>query len=137
VVPAPAFLGYPQKTMKNILIVDDDERIRQLLLEELGDEGFQVSTARNGHEALSRLAGPEKPDLIILDLRMPGMNGLDTIGFLLKLKMGFPMIIYSAYGSYANDSLAMAADAYVVKSSDLSELKNRVHELTDGCPGQG
>jgi hypothetical protein len=43
-----------------------------------------------------------------------------------------PMIVYSAYGSYVNDSLAMAADAYVVKSSDLSELKIRVHELAKG-----
>lgn len=123
-------LRYSQLAMKKILIVDDDARIRQLLSEELEDEGYHVSTVSNGREAISHLSLREKPDLIILDLRMPGLNGLDTIGFLLKLKLDLPMIIYSAYGSYINDSLAMAADAYVVKSSDLSELKNRVSELT-------
>lgn len=116
--------------MKRILIVDDDAHIRQLLTEELRDEGFLVTAASNGMEALAQLARPERPDLVILDLRMPGMNGLDTIGFLLKLRLGLPVIIYSAYGSYANDSLAMAADAYVRKSSDLSELKSRIQELT-------
>lgn len=128
--------------MKKILIVDDDVHIRHLLKEELSEEGYRVETASSGHEALARLSGSDRPDLVILDLRMPGMNGLDTIGFLLKLRPGMPMIIYSSYGSYMNDSLAMAADAFVVRSSDLSELKNRVHDLAGhsrdpGCIGPG
>jgi DNA-binding NarL/FixJ family response regulator len=60
---------------------------------------------------------------------MPEMSGLETMGFILKLKYKLPVIIFSAYSGYRNDALAMAADAYVVKSSDLSELKKRVHEL--------
>jgi DNA-binding response OmpR family regulator len=116
--------------MKKILLVDDDVRIQLLLREELEDDGYQVSTASNGKEALYLLNKSEKPDLVILDLRMPGMNGLETMGFILKLKYKLPVIIFSAYGSYRNDSLALAADAYVVKSSDMSELKKRVHELT-------
>jgi two-component system, response regulator, stage 0 sporulation protein F len=116
--------------MKRVLVVDDDIRIQQLLMEELEEDGYQVSIASNGKDALSLLAtDPEKPDLVILDLRMPKMDGLETIGFMLKLKLNLPVIIFSAYSSYRNDPLAKAADAYVVKSSDLSDLKVKIHEL--------
>ena len=116
--------------MKRVLVVDDDIRIQRLLIGELEEDGYQVSTASNGKEALFILTtAPERPDLVILDLRMPGMSGLETIGFMLKSKIHLPMIIFSAYSSYRNDPLAMAADAYVLKSSDLSELKVKIHEL--------
>lgn len=116
--------------MKRILLVDDDIRIQRLLAEELEEDGYRISTARNGKDALSFLTTvSEKPDLVILDLRMPKMNGLETIGLMLKLKLNIPVIIFSAYSSYRNDPLSMAADAYVVKSSDLSELKVKIHEL--------
>jgi two-component system, response regulator, stage 0 sporulation protein F len=116
--------------MKRVLVVDDDTRIQQLLMEELEEDGYQVSIASNGKDALSFLVSdPERPDLVILDLRMPKMDGLETIGFMLKLKLNLPVIIFSAYSGYRNDPLAKAADAYVVKSSDLSELKVKIHEL--------
>ena len=57
------------------------------------------------------------------------LDGLETIGHIIKLRFELPVIIFSAYSSYKNDSMAMAADAYVVKSSDFSELKKKVHEL--------
>ena len=116
--------------MKNILLVDDDKHIRELLTEELEDDGYQISTAPNGKKALSLLTtAPERPDLVVLDIKMPKMDGLETIGFILKLKIDVPVIIFSAYSGYKNDVLAMAADAYVVKSSNLSELKEKIHEL--------
>jgi CheY-like chemotaxis protein len=116
--------------MKRILLVDDDIRIQRLLMEELEEDGYQVSTASNGNDALYLLtSNHERPDLIIMDIRMPKMNGLETIGFMLKLKLNLPMIIFSAYSSYRNDPLAMAADAYVVKSPDLSELKTTIQTL--------
>ena len=116
--------------MKRILLVDDDAHIRQLLAEELQEDGYAVSAAGNGTEALSLLKGEEKPDLVILDLRMPKMDGLETIGNMVKLKLEVPIIIHTAYSSYRNDYLSMVADAYVVKTSDLTELKKKVHELT-------
>ena len=117
-------------TMKRVLVVDDDILIQRLLREELEEDGYQISTASNGNDALYLLTSDhERYDLVVLDLRMPKMNGLETMGFMLKLKLNLPVIIFSAYGSYRNDPLAMAADAYVVKSSDLSELKVRIHEL--------
>lgn len=116
--------------MKRILLVDDDAHIRELLTEELQEDGYAVSAANNGMEALSLLKGEEKPDLVILDLRMPKMDGLETIGSMVKLKLEVPIIIHTAYSSYRNDYLSMVADAYVVKTSDLTELKKKVHELT-------
>jgi two-component system response regulator len=115
--------------MKRILLVDDDKHIQTLLREELEDDGYQVSTASNGREAISKLSRT-KTDLVILDLRMPEMNGLETMGLILKLRFKTPVIIFSAYSTYRNDSLAKAADAYVVKSSNMSELKKKVQELT-------
>ena len=116
--------------MKYVLVVDDDVYIQKLLREELEEDGYAVYTVSNGKEALSALMdNPLRPDLVILDMRMPGMDGLETIGHILKLKFELPVIIFSAYSSYKNDPLGMSADAYVVKSSDLSELKRRVQEL--------
>jgi CheY-like chemotaxis protein len=116
--------------MKRILLVDDDLKIQRLLCEELEEEGYAISTASNGKEALSILRTDlKRPDLVIMDLRMPEMDGLETIGFMLKLKLNLPVIIFTAYNGYRNDALAMAADAYVVKSSNLSELKVKIHEL--------
>ncbi len=117
-------------SMKKILVVDDDTHIQRLLIEELEEDGYQVSTTSNGKEALALLMNEyEKPNLVILDLRMAEMNGLDTIDVILKLQFRFPVIIFSSYSSYRNDPSALAANAYVVKSSDLSELKKKVHEL--------
>jgi len=115
--------------MKSILLVEDDIAIRHLLTDEFNDEGYRVESVPDGKEALERLKKGERPNLIILDIRMPRMDGLETMGHLLKMKLDLPVIIYSAYPSYRNDYLAGAADAYVVKTSNLSELKNRVQSL--------
>jgi CheY-like chemotaxis protein len=117
-------------TMKSVLVVDDDILIQRLLREELEEDGYAVSTVSNGREALSALKdGFHKPDVVILDLRMPSMDGLETMGHILKLRYELPVIIFSAYTSYRDDPLGRSADAYVVKSSDFSELKKKVQEL--------
>lgn len=115
--------------MKQILIIEDDRNIQELLRQELNDEGYSTSIASNGKEALSILKNSDKPDLIILDLRMPAMDGFETMGHILKLKNETPVVIHTAYPSYKDDALAMAADAFVVKSHDLSVLKNAIFQL--------
>jgi two-component system, response regulator, stage 0 sporulation protein F len=116
--------------MKTILVVDDDDAIRTLLKDELLDEGYNVLTASNAREALKMVA--EEPlDLVILDIRMPGMDGLEALPRILGLKEGLPVILNSAYTQYQESFMSWAADAYVVKSSDLSELKAKVKELTE------
>ena len=114
--------------MKTILVVDDDEAIRILLQEELSDEGYQVITAGNARDALKKVE-EEALDLVILDIRMPGMDGLEALPRILGLKEGLPVILNSAYTQYQESFMSWAADAYVVKSSDLSELKGKVKDL--------
>jgi len=112
-------------------LVEDDKNVRRLLTEELNDDGYAISTAADGKEALSMLKKKdnEKPDLIILDLRMPKMDGFETMGYILKSRQETPVIIHTAYSSYKNDVMVMAADAYVEKSHDLTKLKDVIKEL--------
>jgi two-component system response regulator (stage 0 sporulation protein F) len=114
--------------MKKILVVDDEEAIRTLLKDELTDEGYQVIIASNAREAL-KLVDQEPLDLVILDIRMPGMDGLEALPRILGMKEGLPVILNTAYSQYRESFMSWAADAYVVKSSDLSELKAKIKEL--------
>ena len=87
--------------------------------------------AGDGVEAMSLLQAEDarNPDLIILDIRMPRMDGFETMGHILKLKEATPVVIHTAYPSYKNDALAQAADAFVVKSHDLTALKEAIRSL--------
>ena len=114
--------------MKTILVVDDDEAIRTLLQEELEEEGYKVLIATNARDALKMVAA-EPLDLVILDIRMPGMDGLEALPRILGIKEGLPVIMNTAYSQYQDSFMSWAADAYVVKSSDLTELKDKVKEL--------
>ena len=114
--------------MKTILVVDDDEAIRTLLQEELADEGFNVIIATDARDAL-KIVETKPLDLVILDIRMPGMDGLEALPRILGLKEGLPVILHTAYTQYQESFMSWAADAYLVKSSDLTELKAKVKEL--------
>jgi DNA-binding response OmpR family regulator len=114
--------------MKTILVVDDDEPIRNLLTEELTEEGYRVLTASNARDAI-KLVENEPLDLVVLDIRMPGMDGLEALPRILGLKEGLPVILNTAYSQYKESFMSWAADAYVIKSSDLSELKAKIKEL--------
>ncbi len=114
--------------MKRILVVDDEERIRSYLTEELTEEGYEVLQAASAPEAL-KIIEQDPPDLVILDIRMPGMTGLEALPRILGLKQNLPVIINTAYSQYQQDFMAWAADAYIIKSFDLTELKAKVREL--------
>jgi len=113
---------------KKILLVEDEESLRLLYEEELRAEGYEVVTAGNGKEALRQLEGI-KPDLIILDIVMPVMDGMETLGRIMGKKRSIPIIIHTSYPGYREDFMSWAADAYVAKSSDLRELKDTVRDL--------
>ena len=108
--------------MNRILVVDDEESIRLLFKEELEEEGYKVELAEGGEEALKKLR-TSKPDLITLDLKMPDMGGLEVLERIREENKDLPIIICTAYGDYKRDLTSWASDAYVVKSSDLTELK--------------
>ena len=114
--------------MKRILVVDDEERIRNYLAEELTEEGYEVLQAASAPEAL-KMIERDPPDLVILDIRMPGMTGLEALPLILGLRQNLPVIINTAYSQYQQDFMAWAADAYIIKSFDLTELKAKVREL--------
>ena len=111
-----------------ILLVEDDVNQRALFEEELCDEGYRVVTAGDGREALS-VASKHKPDLVVMDVNMPVMDGLDTMARLLEEDRHIPVIIHTAYASYRESFSSWSADAYIVKNSDLTELKNAVRDL--------
>ena len=115
---------------KKILVVEDEEGLRLFYQEELEAEGYEVLTARNGKEAI-QLLEEERPDLIILDIVMPVMNGMEALGRILGKERKVPIILNSSYPGYREDFMSWAADAYVTKSTDLRILKNKVKELLE------
>ncbi|MBE9536391.1 MAG: response regulator [Proteobacteria bacterium] len=116
--------------MKKILVVDDEENIRFLYKEELGDEGYEVVLASSGKEALELLEA-NKPDLITLDIKMPEMDGIETLKKIKEIDKGMPVILCTAYGQYKQDFSSWASDAYVVKSADLKELKETISKILE------
>jgi len=121
----------PRETGRwTVLIVEDDPNQRALYHEELSDEGYQVLAAADGREALS-LAREQRPDLVVLDINMPGMDGLDTLSHLLEINSRLPVVIHTAYASYQESFTSWSAGAYLVKKSDLTEMKQVVKRLLE------
>jgi DNA-binding NtrC family response regulator len=115
---------------EKILIVDDEENIRLLYKQEMEDEGFHTVLACDGKDCLEKLK-TESPDIIILDIRMPKMDGLEAIGKIIEFKKDIPIIINTAYSNYKEDFISWAADAYVVKSFNLDDLKSTIKEVLE------
>ena len=113
--------------MSTLLIVEDEANQRILFQEELNEEGYHVVLACNGKEALEKMV-KALPDLIVLDIRMPVMDGMEALGKIIDKKKNIPVILHSAYASYKDDFMSWAADDYVVKSSNLTELKKKIRE---------
>jgi DNA-binding response OmpR family regulator len=116
--------------MAKILAIDDEEHIRMLYEEELGTEGYDVATVARG-EGILDLIEMEKPDLIVLDIKMVDCNGLDVLQQVRNRYYDLPIILCTAYETYKIDIKSVAADAYVVKSSDLTELKKRIKQCLE------
>ena len=113
-----------------ILIVDDEESIHLLYREELEEEGYEVHSAMNGPEALE-LVEKINPDLVVLDINMPGMNGIEVLRKIKEKRPQLPVILCSAYPEYKQDFASWASDDYIVKSFDLTELKESIkHNLS-------
>ena len=114
--------------MKRVLVVDDEEDIRLLYQEELQEAGYQVAVAADGHEAL-RMVQQNRPDLVTIDIKMPGMDGIELLRRVREIHRDLPIIICTAYGEYKYDFGTWASDAYLTKSADLTELKGKIREL--------
>ena len=114
--------------MYRIMVVDDEQNLRLLYEKALQKDGYEVILAASGEEALE-LFQKEEPHLVILDIKMPGLDGVEVMSKMLSINNKLPVILNTAYASYQDNFTTWAADAYVVKSADLSELRNRVREI--------
>jgi DNA-binding response OmpR family regulator len=115
--------------VKSILIVDDEEDIRSLYESELSGEGFRTHSVSTGEEALRFVEENPQIDLVILDIKLEQMDGLKVLEELRSRRTTMPVILNSAYSTYKSNFNSWLADAYLVKSANLSELKNQVREL--------
>jgi DNA-binding response OmpR family regulator len=118
------------ETKAKVLIVDDEERLRFFYSEELRAEGYDPIQAKNGKEAI-RILKDIKPDLIVLDILMPVMDGMETLGRIIGHNKDIPIILHSSYSHYRENFMSWAAYAYVTKSSDLGELKETIRNLLE------
>lgn len=114
--------------MAHLLVIDDEGDIRHLYTAELEDEGHSVVTCGNRSDALEQLRRQDF-DLIILDIQLEQESGLELLQQIAHEKEKTPVILCTAYSSYKEDFSSWLADAYVVKSSNLDELKNEVRRL--------
>lgn len=113
---------------KTILVVDDEEHIRLLYKEEFEEEGYTVLLAGSGEDALT-LVENKLPDLITLDIKMPGIDGITLARKIKEIRSDMPVIFVSAYEDYKHDFGTWASDAYFVKSANLAELKSLIAKI--------
>ena len=114
--------------MKRILVVDDEENIRQLYKIELEDMGYAVTTVEDGAQALAALE-TTKFDLVTLDMRMKDVDGIETLRRMKEKDSSLPVVISTAYEEYKHDFGSWCSDAYVVKSADMSSLRETVKKI--------
>ncbi|RPH93894.1 response regulator [candidate division KSB1 bacterium] len=111
-----------------ILVADDEKNLRELYQIELDSEGYEVDTAANATEVMSKLESAEY-DLIVLDIKMPGMSGIDLLQKIMARDKRQPVILNTAYPSYRDNFMTWPAEAYVVKSADTAELKQVIKKV--------
>lgn len=121
--------------MPKILVVDDEEPIRFLYEEELKDEGYEVVSVASGQGLVARIE-QESPDLVVLDIKLADADGLALLQEIRNRYYDLPVILSSAYEVFKRDVKAIAADAYVVKSSDLTPLKKAIRRALEGKSGE-
>ncbi|WP_206885129.1 response regulator [Alicyclobacillus mali (ex Roth et al. 2021)] len=112
-----------------VLVVDDQFGIRVLLHEVLQREGYEVFQASNGPSALS-IVEREQPDLVLLDMKIPGMDGLEILRNVRKLGVDAKVIMMTAYGELdlIHEAMEMGAVAHFTKPFDIDELRREVRE---------
>lgn len=114
--------------MNRILIVDDEPHLRLLYETELRRAGFETMTASNAAQGLE-FVETMKPDLVVLDIRMAGMDGIEALQHIIERDNSLPVVLNTAFSSYRDNYLTWSADAYVTKSSDVTELVETVTRL--------
>lgn len=117
--------------MERILVVDDDKFIQMLYKDEFTEEGYEVFLTGDALEVMP-LIKEKQPDLVILDIRLGRYSGLDLLLDIRNAYYNLPVILCTAYSIFKYELKSIAADYYVVKNSDLSELKNKIKMALEG-----
>jgi DNA-binding NtrC family response regulator len=111
-----------------LLIADDEKNLRELYQTELEADGYDVETAANANEVLEKMEHQEY-DVIVLDIKMPGMSGIELLQKIMARDKRQSVILNTAYSSYRDNFMSWPAEAYVVKSSDTTELKQTIKRV--------
>jgi CheY-like chemotaxis protein len=111
-----------------IVIADDNKEMCELVVDILGDKGYEVDSVYNGYELLSYLE-KNNPSVIILDLMMPEKDGLSILNTLKQICPYSRIIIYTGYQEYENSVYARTADKFLVKGGSLEDLVEAVGDL--------
>ena len=116
--------------MARILIIEDDAEMRSLLEDFLEDEGYETDSASSGSEAFRKLAEGIF-DLVITDIRMPGLTGLDILSAVKRFQLEMPVIVITAFGGEETyrRSIARGADGYLEKPIHFNKLRSLIHDL--------
>jgi CheY-like chemotaxis protein len=114
---------------KKILLIEDEAGLRILYRDELEEEGYEVVSAGNGEEGIRQFE-KERPDLVVLDIVMPVMDGLEALKRIRKMNGNHtPVILHTSHPKYLEDPDIRQANALILKSADLQELKVTIAEL--------
>ena len=116
--------------MARILLVDDEEHILRYYTEELSEEGHKVWTVATGHKLLKRIDRVQ-PEVVVLDIKLVEYDGLVLLKEIRDCYHDLPVILCTAYDTYKEDPKSIAADYYVVKSFDLTELKMAIQKAIE------
>jgi len=118
------------------MIIEDEVNLLNLYKDELEDEGYEVEAFSDGNRGLARLE-EFKPDVVVLDIKLNSVGGgLEILREMKSRRQRTQVILNSAYSTYKDDFTTWIADAYVIKSSDLRELKNKIKELSQTPPSK-
>jgi len=115
--------------MIKVLVIDDEVYVRRLYEDLLTGKGFEVTSTASPKEALD-IIRKQKPDIIVLDIELDSDNGLKFIEKYKAECPDVPIILNSAYSIYMSDFKSWMAEAYIVKSSDIQPLVDKITELT-------
>lgn len=111
--------------MATILVIENSASLRKLYAQELQRDGSTVLTVENAIQGLARMK-TESVDLVVLDVRLPGMDGIEDLYLIREAHPGTPVVLNSGYG---NPCDGVMAEACLVKSSDIGELRAKIVEL--------
>ncbi len=111
--------------MPKVMVVEDEKNLLKLYKDELEDDGYEVMPVESGRQVMAALER-FRPELVVLDIKLGDVEGLEVLEQIKQFDRGLPVILNSAYSSYKANFSSWIADDYIVKSPDLTELKESI-----------